>query len=95
MLFLLSQLLRFFRRCLFGKALLQRLHLGLVSAAKCAMLFDVLGGGLGADGFVPDTFRSYLFVSRDIRLFGLVPVGLGVQGRCDLFACEDERAEKR
>ena len=29
-------------------------------AAKCAMLVDDLGDGLGADSFVPDTFRSYL-----------------------------------
>ena len=76
------------------------LHSGVNFTAKnpdCILyvLVDVLGTGFCADGFVPDAFRSYLLVSRDIRLFGLVPVGLGIQGRCDLFACEDERAEKR
>ena len=59
------------------------------------MLFDVLSAGRGADGFVPDTFRGYLLVGWDIRLFGMVPVGLDVQGRRDLFACENERTEKR
>ena len=69
MLLLFFELLRFFRLCLFGKALLQRLYLGLVITANGALFLDVLRGGFGNDGFVPDAFWSYFLVSRDIRLF--------------------------
>jgi hypothetical protein len=41
----------------------------------------VRGGGVGADSFVPNTFRSYFLIRWDIRLFELVLIGLAAQGR--------------